>query len=289
MNQKNKDVVVVIPIYKNDLDPFEKTSLYYCKHNLNNHYILVISPQSLSKDQIFLDFLKKEKLKVHYFEDSFFDGINGYNSLMLNLNFYKTFFNYQYMLIYQLDVLVFSNNLLQWAQKGYDYIGAPILTDEDVPSLETFGNGGLSLRKIQTFIDVLETKKLFYSQSKFYRTPYRVSIKYMFIIRILNSLKKYNIPLDYLKIFLYFYKNNEDHFWSYCAKFFTREFQLPSAEESLKFSFEVNPSLSFTYNKNILPFGAHAWNRYDLDFWLNHIPELNEKLNLYREETNDGY
>ena len=31
------------------------------------------------------------------------------------------------MLIYQLDAYVFKDELLNWANKGYDYIGAPWL------------------------------------------------------------------------------------------------------------------------------------------------------------------
>ncbi len=283
MSQKDKEIIIIVPIYKNNLDPFEMTSLDYCKQYLKKYYMIVISPQSLYNDEIFLDFIKKEKINVHYFEDKFFDGLDGYNSLMLNLDFYKTFSDYRYMLIYQLDALVFSDDLLKWTKKDYDYIGAPWLASEDGASFDSLGNGGLSLRKINTFITVLESRDLFYSQSKYYNTSYRARIKYMLIIRIFKKLIKYNFSLNYLKLFLYLYKENEDYFWAFYAKFFTKIFVLPTVEESLKFSFEVNPSLSFNYNKNVLPFGAHAWHKYDLNFWLKNIDGLDEKLAKYEK------
>lgn len=283
MSQKDKEVIVVVPIYKNDLDSFEKTSLDYCKKYLNKHDILVISPQSLSKDKIFLDFLKKEKLNVHYFENKFFNGIDGYNSLMLNLDFYKTFLDYRYMLIYQLDALVFSDDLLKWTKKDYDYIGAPWVSGEKMLTFDSVGNGGLSLRKIGTFVAVLATKDLFYTNRKFYTTNYRANIKYMILIKILKKLKDYNFSLNYLKLFLFFYKGNEDYFWSFFSKFFTRGFKLATIEDSLKFGFEVNPSFCFNSNEKELPFGTHAWQRYDLEFWLKHVDGLGDIISKNTE------
>lgn len=284
MSQKDKEVIIVVPIYKNNLNQFEMTSLDYGKQYLKKHYIIVISPQSLSNDEIFLDLIKKEKLNVHYFENRFFDGLAGYNSLMLNLDFYKSFSDYRYMLIYQLDALVFSNDLLKWVKKDYDYIGAPVLTNEYPPSFNWRGNGGFSLRKIETFISVLESKGLFYSDLKYYGTSCRANRVNMILIKILKKLKGCNLPLNYSKLFLFFYKENEDYFWAFFAKFFTRKYKLATMEDSLKFSFEVNPSFCFNSNEKKLPFGTHAWQKYDLEFWLNHIDGLRDTL-LKNQET----
>lgn len=282
MSQKNKDVIVVVPIYKNNLDPYEKTSLDYCKQYLNSYDILIISPQSLAKDKIFLDFLKKEKLNVHYFENKFFDSIAAYNSLMLNLDFYKTFLEYKYMLIYQLDVLVLSDDLLKWVKKDYDYIGAPWFSNENTISLSS-ANGGFSLRKIETFIAVLEGRDFFYSKSKYDEISVRTGIRNILIIKIFFIIKKKKISLNFLKLFLFLYKENEDYFWSFYAKFFTKKYKLASIEDSLKFSFDVNPSLCFNSNKKELPFGAHAWQRYDLKFWLENVDGLRDTISKNTE------
>lgn len=62
---------------------------------------------------------------VRYFNEQYFDSRKSYNELMLSVDFYRSFREYQYMLIYQLDAFVFEDQLEYWCNKGYDYIGAP--------------------------------------------------------------------------------------------------------------------------------------------------------------------
>lgn len=59
------------------------------------------------------------------FPDTYFKGIAGYNRLMMSPEFYETFAQWEYILIYQTDAWVFSDRLSEWCSKGYDYIGAP--------------------------------------------------------------------------------------------------------------------------------------------------------------------
>ena len=46
-----------------------------------------------------------------------------------------------------------------------------------------------------------------------------------------------------------------------------REFSIAPFETALKFSFEVAPRQCFEMNNQSLPFGCHAWARYDRSFW----------------------
>lgn len=285
MNVIDKQVVIVLPIYQVNLSAFEKTSLFYCKKHLSEYDIVVIAPQSLSIDIQFLSFIETEGLSVVYFDNRFFGGIKGYNQLMLDKKFYKKFSNYSYMLIYQLDALVMSNKLSSWIDKGYDYIGAPWLSNDDKLMFDSLGNGGLSLRKIEKFIQVLESKKYYFSESKYFTTPYRASIKAMLVIRVLKWCKKHYIPCNYLKVFLFLFRGYEDRFWSFFSKFFVEEFRLPGIEESLHFSFENNPSFCFQKNNKCLPFGTHAWYKYDLNFWIENVDGLKEKIEFYQEES----
>lgn len=278
MSNSQIEVVVIVPIYKNSLSPIEMTSLQFCKKNLKKFSIVVISPELLSKDELFIDFTNQETLHVKYFDNKFFSGIDGYNNLMLNVDFYKTFIEYKYMLICQLDTLVLSSDLSTWLKKDYDYTGAPWLSGEINPIFDSAGNGGLSLRKIKTFISIIEAKHFYYTDFKYNTTNFRAGIRNMIVIRILNKLQTYLPTLSYTKFFLFFYKGNEDYFWAFYAKFFIKEFKLSSIEDSLKFSFEVNPSFCFEQNKNELPFGTHAWERYDIEFWLKNIPGLKEVI-----------
>ncbi len=46
---------------------------------------------------------------------------------------------------------------------------------------------------------------------------------------------------------------------------------VPSPVEACAFAFERSPRYLYEKNANILPFGCHAWEKYDKAFWLNHI------------------
>ena len=103
------------------------------------------------------------------------------------------------------------------------------------------GNGGLSLRKTQTFLDVLE---------KYGR-------------EVGNYLQKCqknfegNISEAY----------NEDVFWGIYSPKLYSSFKIPKFKTALKFAFEIDPQLCYMLNDNKLPFGCHAWDKHGTDFW----------------------
>jgi len=269
-------VIILIPIYKNHLEDYEDVSFSFILKNLAKYKKMVISPFHLKDDYKFNDILKKYNLNAVFFDDFFFRGIDGYNKLMLNLAFYSYFSKYKYMLIYQLDALVFSDNLDYWLNKDYDYIGAPWLTSGENPIFDSMGNGGFSLRKTDKFIQVLESKKFYFTTAKYFSTSIRIGVKNILLLKFFKKFK-----LNSLNLFLYFYNNNEDYFWSFLAQYFVDTFNLPSPKEALKFSFEVNPRKCFHENNLELPFGCHAWQRYDILFWTEQFPEIKQMLETY--------
>jgi hypothetical protein len=56
-------------------------------------------------------------------------------------------------------------------------------------------------------------------------------------------------------------------FWADEAVTWVPEFRVASVEEGLRFAFEVAPRKCFELNAGQLPFGCHAWARYDRAFW----------------------
>src|SRR5690606_31898493 len=94
---------------------------------------------------------------------------------------YRRFVAYEYMLICQTDVFVFRDELLQWCEKDYDYIGAPWIASKQhlltkvLFQITNFfksrkkkkstahffkvGNGGFSLRKVQTMLKIVTDQK----------------------------------------------------------------------------------------------------------------------------------
>lgn len=150
-----KKVVVVIPVYKENISKNELMSLIQGETILGRYDICFIAPFRIKNSKL------TQGHRTIYFDDSYFVNTVAYSKLLLSGCFYKIFLNYEYMLIYQLDAFVFSDALLEWCNKGYDYIGAPL------PAVGDFyaeigsgvGNGGLSLRKIESCINVLKYKE----------------------------------------------------------------------------------------------------------------------------------
>ena len=60
---------------------------------------------------------------------------------------------------------------------------------------------------------------------------------------------------------------NEDRFWSERAVRFDPDFKVAPFDLSFKFAFECEPRMCFEKNDHQLPFGCHAWPRYDRAFW----------------------
>lgn len=247
--------VVVIPIYKETLTKLEYISLDKCFTTLSKHPICIIRPENIN-----LDFLRIKKYNFFeiVFPNHYFSSIKGYNRLMLSTAFYESFISYNYILIHQADAFVFRDDLDEWCNKGYDYIGAPWLGMtwpkkprsmidrilEKTPATRVFrktrlvGNGGFSLRKVKTSLLAL---------------------------KILSERAKN-------------FTDNEDHFWSLDAARLLPFFRTPSVKVAVGFAFELNPQKAIQLNNGKLPFGCHAWEKYDPEFLRPIFAELGYKF-----------
>lgn len=272
MKEKN---IVLIPVYKADLTEDEKASLRQCVGVLGHHPICLVCPRSL--DTAVYNHVAGKSLKCIRFEESFFRGIEGYNKLMKSRAFYERFQSYEYILIYQLDAWVFKDELDEWCDKGYDYIGAPWFekhkTHEEGYSLWCVGNGGLSLRRTQTFITVTTPSLRLKSYAQIFRNECH-SLRGIW--RCLASCCPFS-----RRNTLGYYMNKGEASWMWEDGFFcyglepTRyALKRPSPQEGAFFSFECSPKYLFDeITHRELPFGCHAWkkNQYK-EFWEKYIP-----------------
>ena len=149
--------VIAIPCYRKGLDREEKASLLQCSKVFGSKYDIVFCiPEDLDCST-YLDIVPHAQVKR--FDNKFFSSVSTYSWLLLTPDFYLRFYEYEYMLIYQLDAWVFRDELEEWCKKGYDYIGAPfVLKSGDVESV-IVGNGGFSLRRISAVLRVLQNPK----------------------------------------------------------------------------------------------------------------------------------
>ena len=256
-------VAVTIPIYKQNISEEELASLTRCLNILGKYKIIFFAPASL--DTSFYENFCHNKIDfaVERFADDYFIDIPGYNRLMLSTAFYKRFNNYKYILIYQLDAYVFKDELTYWCNKNYSYIAAPGINFIDITvgkkqkggtqflsrytyvynvlnflhisnyKFRHIENGGFSLRKVSSFITLLTVLK--------------------------KRAEKWPI--------------NEDTFFMYLFNILFFLFKLPEELTALKFSFEQNPRNCYKLNNYRLPFGCHAFNKYDPDFWAEFISQ----------------
>ena len=67
------------------------------------------------------------------------------------------------------------------------------------------------------------------------------------------------------------WSDNEDKFWGIAVPRIHQWFRVAACEQAAKFSMEANPRRLYRLTKNQLPFGCHAWWRYDYDFWEPHV------------------
>ncbi|HUN56435.1 MAG TPA: DUF5672 family protein [Smithella sp.] len=265
-------VGIIIPIYKSDLSDKEKISITRLFQVLKKYRIIFVAPQSLNivNYKRYFDFNNHQLIR---FKDSYFNnGLDGYNQLMLSEDFYTEFSSCKYILIYQPDAYIFRDELMEWCSKGYDYIGAPWLEDKDEQiKLNGVGNGGFSLRNIKKFLYVL-------SKCKIQTVDEESKIKQRFY-KIQNNTIALRLKLFHLigvkKAVYYRNKNiNEDGFWGLVAPKITKKFKVAPDEIAIKFSFDKHPDFLYKMNNYKLPFGCHAWNKWNPDFWNKYISGL---------------
>ena len=244
--KKNHNCAVLIPIYKSQLDEDELFSVKISLHNLQGHDIYWIAPEGID-----LSFYNSNfgLIPVKYFDATYFNNIKGYNKLLTSIFFYEIFVNYDFCLICQPDAIVLKPELQKWLEKPYDYIGAPwpdgyslkihtkkIRIPEGITCTAFVGNGGLSLRRNQACIDLL--------------------------IEFEDVAEKWRTE-----------GHAEDLFFAFTPTL-SENFSIPSLITAAHFSHDINPSYLYKLIGETIPFGTHAWPKYDRQHWMNIFLEM---------------
>ncbi|RZK26391.1 MAG: hypothetical protein EOO43_02950 [Flavobacterium sp.] len=271
-------VVVTVPVYKEQMTDGEILSLKQLSHTLHSYPIVLVCPLGLNVEAY--QFICPS-ITIRSFDPIFFENIDGYNKLLLATEFYEVFAEYKFILIHQLDAYIFRNELQYWCDRNYDYIGAPwfrgMAHADKKSEIIGVGNGGLSLRKIESSIRILKrTQKLRNLRFWWFKSRLQSVVTFPSVLKMLRS--KFKIAsLNRLNELLFYHGTNEDYFWTEISGRTFRDFKIAPAEEAMRFSFEVNPSLLYQMNVNKLPFGCHAWEKYEPEFWKQFIadPQLN--------------
>lgn len=271
-------VVVLITVHQPTITPFEEISLRQCFKVLGHYPIRLVCPEGMdtSAYKAIIPEIEVDHIAPHW-QASY----ANFTKLKIEPFLYERYQAYEYVLFYELDVFVFRDELEKWCATGLDYIGAPwfeghVMANDASPVIGV-GNGGFSLRKVSSMLRGRRSawlwSRLLAAQAK--REP-------------LKALRR--VPGDLLRILRGQYPSlvfprGEDNFWGLVVNRHLGWFHVASFEQAREFSFEALPRRLYKLNGNRLPFGCHAWARYDLDFWRPHIEAFGHSLEGLTPQT----
>ena len=251
---------VVVTFVWRDMNDREQNAFCQGIKILGTHPFVVVHPQNYSVDGLKR---KYNGISSWALPNENFQSVDTYNKMLLSPWFYRHFLDYEYMLIYQIDAYVFSDQLDYWTTMGYDYIGAPWMLndniyqrtigqwltrvkqrfpihDNHVHSAHLFhrvGNGGFSLRRIPKMLEIMERNQDFISTLKG------------------KHERQEDVAISILL------KEKE-------------QLKIPSWRLALYFSFEKAPAKCLELTHGVFPFGCHDTNqRYWDSFWHYYIPQ----------------
>lgn len=261
---KPRAVVVVVPLYKPEPDAWERQALAHNLSVVEGYTVVFLHPEGMDVTAyrslapgVFFQAVSRKWLGTER-------GIAGYNDMMLSQSFYEMFSAWEYVLVCHSDAWLFGAregqpDLEDWCAKGYDVVAAPWVSKPlgRLPGLKEglelwrlifkskgkrrpelhgkVGNGGLSLRKVSSFIRACAENRE--EVEKFKGDPCEA--------------------------------HNEDIFWATVPS----GFRYPGAREAAAFAMDCKPELCWRMNGRRLPFGCHGYhlaNRWP--FWKRFLP-----------------
>jgi hypothetical protein len=264
----SRTVAIVVPLSaRTTLSPEEELSLRHLVHFLGGYDSYFIVPPGVS--------MQRQGFRELHVPRKFFGSAAAHNRLLMWPAFYSAFREYEYILIYHLDSLVFSDRLLDWCRAGWDYVGAPWIPSDDTPWVKEprVGNGGFTLMRVESALRVLYNRHCqrpvtFWADlvtrygafrrtfALFERLPDGLPGSRA-LARVAAHARRSENPIGW----------NNDFFWSFEAERYCPGFKVATVEHGLRFAFEAAPRTCFELNHRQLPFGCHAWTRFDRAFW----------------------
>lgn len=211
---------IIVPVYCPPTHT-ETLSLRCLEKVLSGYPRFLLKPASLE--------LEIEGFIDSPMEDSWFLSKKTYGLLMASSSLYERFSDFEYVLIYQLDCLVFKNELSYWCSRGYDLCSSACFNGSFSWQNQDFvSNGGLSLRKVDSCLKILRRIE---------------SDKHAF-----EEHRKWILA-----------DGAEDIWWGLVAPSLDPSFKIIPLEESLEFSFHFDPLPYLRRSPAMPPFACHAW------------------------------
>lgn len=240
---------IIIPIYHEIPNLIEKTSLESLSKNLvdfSDYEVYIIYPENLGTAQ-WKRYIDHDVI-LRPFNSNYFTSTNTYSELLLTYDFWNTFNEHEFALIYQTDGYCFGGELKKYIDMDYDYIGGPIVAPSarwyNVPAV---GNGGVSLRKISTMLEVTDPIGEFMKENE-------------------STIAKYNTMNGNM------YKIYEDLYFAQLVPMLW-DFTKPNFNIAASFSYDMNTDIVYEMNNHVMPLFTHAYDK-NIRFWQNYFAKL---------------
>jgi hypothetical protein len=281
----SRKVAIVVPLSaRSGLLPEEAVSMRHLRQFLGAYDKYLVAPRGTDA--------RHDGFTTVFFDRKFFGSAAAHNPLLFWDSFYATFADYEFILIYHLDCLVFSDQVMRWCEAGYDYIGAPWIPGPDAPWITqpSVGNGGFALMKTHTALAALRERHrrdpttywadLLLRNERRLRPLRRALEK---VSGVMPGLRLVEWPLRQWQMGSNpgFFGCNNDYFWSFAASRYLPSFRVAPVREGLRFAFETSPRRCFELNGGQLPFGCHAWPKYDREFWAPYLLPAADTLSVH--------
>lgn len=292
-SQAENSCCIVIPVYRIPLPETELASLANTMRLLGPYPIRLVCPQGLNpgRDPALAALLGEASSAQRNVEPlplpaRYFASTSTYNKLMLSPLFYKEFLDWNYILLVQLDAWLFSADLAPWLGLRCAYLGAPLLSLEDLPlglsyPREAVGNGGLSLRHVAQHRHVLSSwrfrawpvlgvRELLRAHAPLQPWASRPSVGSL--LRMVNRLLLVLLRVTSWRNSLAYYARcglNEDILLGLLVPRIFPRFYVPDPSIAARFSLDENPAFFAQryLGPDRLPFGCHAWQKSYASFW----------------------
>jgi hypothetical protein len=274
VRQPTRRVAIMVPMPTPVLSEDEEVSMRHLRAHLDHYDKFLLVPQGMG--------IRMEGFTVVELDRKHFGSAANHNRMLYRTDFWEKFADYEYVLMYHLDALVFSDRLLEWCDQDLDYIGSPFLICKDAPwvKVERCGNGGFALYRVPSVLKVLWNRyhadpskyledhcsRFLAFQSKVLK-PLRMAAPSWIKNSAPQNLRGQLRKMDRAEV----NERGNDLFWSDMAKTFFPAFKVGTLEQGLAFSFEMEPRRCLERTGGVMPFGCHAWARYDKAFWEGRI------------------
>lgn len=263
-------VLVLVPVHKALPDAMERVSLRQCGKVLQRHEIRLLAPAGLDVSAYASWLPGAGVIRV---DPVWMASREAYNRMMIAPLICEQLPEFTHLLVHEPDAMVFRDELEDWCARPHDYIGAPwfegFKTAAPGTRLEQVGNFGLSLHRLDAMREVLSSSRRWY--------PYGAILRDLlagFLRRDPGRLAAARAALGragQLRHAWRGYGSNCDLFWALVVPPAFPGYRVAPVDEALRFAWEVHPRICMDHCQGRLPFGIHAWARYDLPFLWSHM------------------